>query len=193
MKDKRHIMVDIETIGKVQAATIFQIAAATFSIETGEILDTIDLKLDVRSVENFNADGDTLLWWLNTNKELLTKILNEGNLIEPTFYRKFSDWLTDQALAEEDKELAIWGNGISFDVVRLRNKYEKHSMPFIINYRNEFDVRTIVDLASDRTGASINDLKLAATNKDETRHDAIDDVKFQIRLVHNCYKLLMEG
>lgn len=194
MKEKRNIMVDIETIGKVQDATIFQIAAASFDVKTGAIFDTINLKLDVRSVEDFNADGDTLLWWLNTDKELLTKLLNEGNLIEPTFYRLFSEWLTDQMLnAGGDVELAMWGNGISFDIVRLRNKYEKMDAPFIINFRNEYDVRTIVELAADYTGKSINELKAMATNESETKHDALDDVRYQVRLVAMCYNMLMSN
>lgn len=191
MKQHINIMVDIETIGKVQDATIFQIAAAVFDIETGNVLDTIDLKLDVRSVEDFQADGDTLLWWLNENKELLTKLMNEGNLLEPTFYRKFSEWLTDLTVAAGDEELAMWGNGISFDIVRLRNKYEKHDMPFLISYRNEFDVRTILNLASDKTGLSKDELKQMVTNEEETKHDALDDVRYQARLVSQCYNMLM--
>lgn len=196
MKEKRNIMVDIETIGKVQDATIFQIAAASFNIETGEVLNSIDLKLDIKSCNDLKADGDTLLWWLNTDKELLTKLLNEGNLIEPTFYRMFSEWLTDELLDSDGKtgdyELAMWGNGISFDIVRLRNKYENYGKPFLISFRNEYDVRTIVELAADYTGRSINELKQEVTLETETKHDALDDVNYQIRLVHHCYKLLMK-
>lgn len=196
MKEKRNIMVDIETIGKVKDATIFQIAAASFDIETGKVFNTINLKLDVKSVKNFNADGDTLLWWLNTDKELLTKIMNEGNLLEPTFYRRFSEWLTDELLEDKgttlDYELAMWGNGISFDIVRLREKYDNYGQPFLINFRNEYDVRTIVELAADYTGRSVDQLKQEVTVDTETKHDAIDDVTYQIRLVHHCYKLLMK-
>lgn len=195
MKERRNIMVDIETIGKVQDATIFQIAAASFDIVSGEILNTIDLKLDVRSVEDFQADGDTLLWWLNENKELLTKLLNEGDLSEPKFYRLFREWMIAESLDSEgnetDYELAMWGNGISFDIVRLRNKFEKHNMPFPISYRNEFDVRTILELASDKTGISKADLKLMATVDSETKHDALDDVRYQVRLVSQAYNMLM--
>lgn len=195
MKQNRNIMVDIETIGKVQDATIFQIAAASFDIVTGDIISTIDLKLDVRSVEDFQADGDTLLWWLNENKELLTRLMNEGKLTEPTFYREFSDWLTDQALDAvkdgQQPELAMWGNGISFDIVRLRNKYDKHNMPFIISFRNEMDVRTILELASDKTGIPKAQLKLMATDDSETKHDALDDVRYQVRLVSQAYNMLM--
>ena len=196
MKEKRNIMVDIETIGKVDDATIFQIAAASFDVETGTIFNTIDLKLDVRSVEDFKADGDTLLWWLNTDKELLAKIMNEGDLLEPTFYRRFSDWLTDEMLAGVDNniapELSMWGNGISFDIVRLRKKFEKMGEPFLVNFRNELDVRTIVELAADKSGHAINELKDMVANEEETKHDALDDVKYQIRLVSMCYKVLMK-
>ena len=191
MKQKRNIMVDIETIGKVQDATIFQIAAASFDIETGDILNTIDLKLDIKSCPELKADGDTLLWWLNENKELLTKLLNEGNLIEPTFYRTFSEWLTDEALAS-DADLSMWGNGISFDIVRLRNKYENYGQPFLISFRNEFDVRTILNLAADKLGVSKDEIRNSVTDENEVKHDALDDVRYQVRLVCKCYEILMK-
>lgn len=191
MKQKRNIMVDIETIGKVQDATIFQIAAASFDIETGDILNTIDLKLDIKSCTELKADGDTLLWWLNENKELLTKLLNEGNLIEPTFYRTFSEWLTDEALAS-DADLSMWGNGISFDIVRLRNKYENYGQPFLISFRNEFDVRTILNLAADKLGVSKDEIRNSVADENEVKHDALDDVRYQVRLVCKCYEILMK-
>lgn len=188
MKSKISIMTDIETLGKGLNPCIFQIAATAFNIETGEQIDSINLKMDVKNAGSIAVDGDTLVWWLNTNKELLTQLLNEGNLTEREMIEQLDSWIKSLG-AKED--ITLWGNGILFDNAKLQAKFSSLGMNYPIHYKNDRDVRTILALAADKTGLSENEIKKAVEDENEVAHDALDDVSYQIRLVCYAYKLLM--
>lgn len=180
-----HIMTDIETLGTKEGATIFQIAAAAFDMETGEIKNHIDLKLNISKVEDLSVDGDTLKWWLKTDKELLTKLLHEGTLTEIEMLTQFNEWVEGQEGSPK-----LWGNGILFDNLKLKQKLESKGMKYPIFYRNDRDVRTILALASAVSGLSENDIRDSIKDENERAHDALDDVRKQIRLVTHSFKLI---
>lgn len=188
---RKDIMVDIETLGKGENASIFQIAAMSFDITTGKIYDEINLIGDIEKYDNLNVDGDTLKWWLNTNKELLTDLLNKGTYGEWDLLRAFETWLLNQA--EDTKDIYLWGNGILFDNAKLQHHMNKCNMidGYPIFYKNDRDVRTILELASHLTGLSESEIKKSVEDENEVEHDALDDTRYQIRLVHKCYNLLM--
>lgn len=179
-----HIMTDIETLGTKEGATIFQIAAAAFNIESGEVTSKIDLKLDISKVDDLVVDGSTLKWWLKTDKELLTKLLNEGELTEMEMLTQFNEWV------EQQDSPKLWGNGILFDNLKLKHKLESKGLKYPIFYRNDRDVRTILALAADKSGVSENDIRNSVTDENERAHDALDDVTKQIRLVTKCFNII---
>ena len=72
------IMVDIETLGTGADSTIFQISAIAFNILTGEHISEFNQIADIAKNNKLVVDGSTLKWWLNTDKDLLTHLLNEG-------------------------------------------------------------------------------------------------------------------
>lgn len=180
-----HIMVDIETLGKKEGSTIFQISAAAFKMKSGEILSEIDLKLDIEKA-NLAVDGSTLKWWLNTDKELLTQLLNEGNLSEIEMLQQFSDW------AKQFQDRRLWGNGILFDNNKIKAAMEKNGLEYPIPYNKDRDVRTILALAADLTGKSEKEIKSEVADINHRAHNAIDDVHKQINFVRHCYLLLSE-
>lgn len=178
-------MTDIETLGTKEGSTIFQIAAAAFNMETGEIKSEINLKMDVKTVEDLKVDGDTLLWWLKTDKELLTKLLDEGNLTEVEMFTQFNDWIKGQEGSPK-----LWGNGILFDNQKIKHKFELLGMKYPIFFRHDRDVRTILAIASATSGLSERKIRDKITREDEKAHDALDDVYKQIRLVCYCFELI---
>lgn len=180
-----HIMTDIETLGKRDGATIFQIAAAAFDIKTGELKETINLKMDIAKERNLKVYGDTLKWWLNTDKELLAKLLNEGTLTEVEMLNEFYCWIKSLG-----NNIKLWGNGILFDNMKLKLKMESLNIPYPISYKNDRDVRTILDLASAVSGLTENEIKKSIKNENEVAHDALDDVRSQVRLVSTCYNII---
>lgn len=191
---RKNIMVDIETLGTGEGATIFQIAAMSFDITTGQIHDHINLIGDITKYESLKVDGFTLKWWLNTNKELLADLINRGNITEFEMAQSFYNWIYKQAGTDEHTDnVYLWGNGILFDNQKLQKFLNETGVKYPIFYKNDRDVRTILELASMKTGLSENDIKETVTLESEVEHDALDDTRYQIRLVHKCYELIMGG
>lgn len=188
---RKDIMVDLETLGTGENATVFQIAAMSFDITTGEVSDSINLIGDI-SKFNLDVDGSTLKWWLNTDKELLTELLNKGTYDEYEMFDEFHTWLLSQSESDDMKDVYMWGNGILFDNAKLQTNLNGCSgLNYPIFFRNDRDVRTIVELATMKSGLTEKELKDSVTDENERKHDAFDDINFQIRLVHKCYQILM--
>lgn len=183
-----HIMTDIETLGTKGGATIIQVAAATFDITTGKVLSQYNRIVDIEKVDDLSVDGSTIKWWLNTDKELLTKLLHSGTVSEQEMIVEFHEWLSNQG---ELKERYLWGNGILFDNQKLQDKMRFYGLDYPIYYRNDRDVRTIVDLASKKLNMTEEELKESFKDESLHAHDAYDDVLYQINLVVSCHNTLI--
>lgn len=186
---RKDIMVDIETLETKEGSSVFQIAAMSFDISTGEVYDSINLIGDIEKYSYLSVDGSTLKWWLNTDKELLTSLLNSGNLEEEEMISLFNNWIKNQS--KNEQEVYLWGNGILFDNAKLQKLSEDNMTKYPIYYKNDRDVRTLLELASMKSGKSEKEIKNSVSSEDEVEHNALDDVSYQIRLVHKCYKLLI--
>lgn len=185
---RRDIMVDIETLGTTSNATIIQISAIAFDIETGEHLHEFNKIADIEKNEDTKVCGSTLKWWLNTDKELLTKLINSGEGSSTQLLKDFHHWLISIG---GSKDLFLWGNGILFDNKIIKHQMEEVGLDYPIFFRNDRDVRTIVELASQKLNISEKELKGKFENEKYHAHDAIDDVMYQIDLVRGCYDIIM--
>lgn len=183
------IMVDIETLGKGSDATIFQIAAIAFDIETGKHLSKFNQIANIEEETYLRVDGSTLKWWLNTNKELLTELLNKGKGTPEGLLENFHKWLS--FISDDTTNIHLWGNGILFDNKMIQYQLEDVGLGYPIHYKNDRDVRTIVDLAGKKLGISEKELKDKYNDDSLVDHDAFDDVKYQISLVVGCYSALV--
>jgi hypothetical protein len=188
MNMRKDIMLDIETLGTGSNATIFQISAIAFDIETGHQYSTFNSIADISKNKTLKADGSTLKWWLNTNKELLTDLLNKGEESSEDLLTNFHKWLKSQD--KDNKNIYLWGNGILFDNKMIQEQFIEMGLEYPIFFRNDRDVRTIVDLAGKRLGITEKELKERFNDENLVKHDAFDDVKYQINLVVSCYNLL---
>lgn len=181
------IMVDIETLGTKINSTIFQIAAAVFNIETGEIFETFDKVADI-SLDNIKVDGSTLKWWLNTDMHLLHKLLSKGEKPPYVLLLDFLEFLSKY----KNDEVYLWGNGIIFDNAMIKYQAEEFGMSYPIKYKNDRDVRTLLELTSLVTNIPENEIKNMFDKNDLIKHNALDDVKRQVYLVSGCYNLLLD-
>ncbi|WP_137743414.1 3'-5' exonuclease [Robertmurraya siralis] len=191
MNKRIDVMVDIETLGKASDATIFQIAAIAFDIETGEHLAKFNQIANIEEETYLRVDGSTLKWWLNTNKELLTELLNKGKGTPEELLENFHKWLT--FISDDTKNIHLWGNGILFDNKMIQQQLDDAYLGYPIYYKNDRDVRTLVDLAGKKLGITEKELKDKYNDDTLTHHDAFDDVKYQINLVVGCYNLLINN
>lgn len=180
-------MVDIETLGNKTESTIFQIAAVAFDIKTGKKIAKFNKIADIEQNFNNYITGSTLKWWLNTNKKLLSDLLNKGKGSSGQLLEDFHSWLTSPNL---EGDIYLWGNGILFDNKMIQQQLEDEGLGYPIHYKNDRDVRTIVDLAATKLGISEKELKEKYKDQSLVEHDAYDDVKYQIDLVVGCYKEL---
>lgn len=184
------IMVDIETLGTTSDSTIFQIAAIAFDITSGVRLDNFDRIADIEKNDVMTVDGSTIKWWVDTDKELFAELLSRGRSSSDQVLREFHRWLLD--FTDDWKPVYLWGNGILFDNKMIQHQFNKLGLHYPIHYKNDRDVRTIVDLACMKSGMKEKELKEGIYKVDLVEHDALDDVVWQIDLVRTCYKILMD-
>ena len=183
-KSRIDIMCDIETLGRGADTAVFQIAAAAFSLETGEIFEKFNMICDISNTKVL-VDGGTLKWWLNTDKELLTKLLNQGNCSEQYMFEQFYKWIV---ILQTKYEVYFWGNGPLFDNRIIKEKMEMYGMNYPIFYRNDRDLRTIVDIVT--TKYNIDPHKEVQVENTEY-HNAMCDVEHQIRVATFCWNKLI--
>lgn len=188
MNKRIDIMCDLETLGKTSDCLVFQIAAQAFDITTGKVFDVFNEIVNIEKIIT-KVDGSTLLWWLNTDKELLTTLLNSGTIeSEEQMFRNFADWMSE--LKQEYNEVYFWGNGILFDNKLVSEKMNFYGIEYPIYYRNDRDLRTIVELAALKAGQTVNDW-LNVHKMTLRAHDALNDVAIQIKLCSDAWNSLI--
>jgi len=190
MEERIDIMTDIETLGVKDNVAIIQLSAIAFNIKTGEYIDTFNNLIDVSKVDGLIIDGSTLKWWLETNKELLTNIITQATKQLDEVLFLFNEWIEE--LNCHSKKKFLWGNGILFDNRIIQDQMRKYGLDYPIFYRNDRDVRTIVELAGIKENITEKELKQRFNNDSLTKHDAFDDTRYQIELVCGCYKIIMK-
>src|SRR5690625_1851360 len=172
-KKRIDVMTDIETLGTGDNATVFQISAIAFDIRTGQYLNDVPVfnqVADIAKNKELNVDGSTLKWWLNTDKELLTKLINSGKNSSENILIMFHKWLTGLG---NKKDVYLWGNGILFDNRIIKAQFENIGLTYPIFYRNDRDVRTILELASFKTGLTEREIKDSVADDSLVAHNAI--------------------
>lgn len=179
MKQRIDIMVDLETLGLKQGATIFQIAAAAFDIKTGEIVHTFDKVASIYCTNDLKIEGGTLEFWLNQNRELFFKLQERANGCPNQLVGDFWRWLTTFT-DREDTDVYLWGNGILNDNAWLQHAFEENGLDYPIFFRNNRDTRTLREVTELK--ALILD-KEFTYEKVGTLHDAMDDVRSQVNMV----------
>ncbi len=182
MTTKRHIMVDLETLGTFMNAPVVTIGACFFDPMMGEIGDKFYRKIDMAdAMKHGTLDPETLRWWLKQ---------------DPAAQKELTDGKSTLANALDDlavfyntgNDAQVWGNGPTFDITILDYAYwkclgKKAPWPFW----NVRDVRTVVQLAEGLVK------KPAAFMKDGTAHNALDDCIFQVGYVSKMWQALRGG
>lgn len=192
------IMVDLETLGISNNTVVFQISACSFDIVTGHIHEKFNEIMDIATADNALFDGSTLKWWLNTDKELLANLINKGKGTERELFAKFANWINlikqNNSTSNEQAEVFLWGNGILFDNAKIKDKCAQYNIQYPIFYRNDRDVRTIVDLAAQKLGFdSPKPIFESLTYENMIKHNAFDDVLVQIKTVSICWNILLQS
>lgn len=142
--------------------------------------------------KKFDIEKGTMNFWIRENSNLdvlLEHLSTKTELGEKQLMSNFKKFI-DDAQEFTGVDFKIWGNGISFDVVKIKRKLKKHGLQLPITFYNERDLRTILELASLKSGKDIYEIKKSVTSNNRA-HDAFEDCIFQINVCHESYKILM--
>lgn len=170
-----NIMIDIETLGLDYNSVVIQIAAAKFDWD-GTIKEVFDRKLNHKEQidKGCIVNESTIDWWKNQNKEILKNILEHAEPTENAL-RDFCSFISKRDI--------IWSSA-NFDIPILTNLLAKYGLPTPWYYWDCKDVRTLTYLANINPKTDYN------YSQGKT-HDALDDVKFQVRYCTDAFKILV--
>lgn len=180
------IMLDLETMATTPNAAIVSIGAVIFSPheDSEDILGSeFYRKIDLRSSSESGGeiDPETVTWWLNQSKDAQSqtfdglvgnrRIYNHSEVL-----RQFSDWLS--IVAPDEKDRAVWGNGVAMDNVILGNAYKRIGMSQPWSFRGDRCYRTMKSLYPD----------VKMDPRIGTYHNALDDAKNQALHLAKIFK-----
>ena len=183
-------MVDIETLGTDVESTIFQIAAVIFDVKTGNLSGSFNKIADVSLNENLDmaVNGSTLKWWLSQPDDLFRRLLERGDISSSQLIQEFYDWLK---ILTWSGDVYLWGNGATFDNVRLKYHFEREGLEYPIAYDRDRDMRTVVELVCMKHGYDQREFRKSFQTSEFETHDAGSDSRLQAIIVAACYKDLL--
>lgn len=175
----RHVMMDIETLSTNSNGVITTISAVQFDLETGSIGKEFEIAIKVPQQVEKGAviDIDTVSWWFSQDTKAIIAMLRLSKQDVEFALLAFNNWL--KSLEQPVNEMKLWGNGVSFDNVMVRNLYKRHKIEFALPYWCDNDVRTLVTLGN----IDARNFKFEGV-----KHYGIDDCKHQIKYCHTAYK-----
>ncbi|HFP3648473.1 TPA: 3'-5' exoribonuclease [Escherichia coli] len=176
-----HLMIDLETMGKIPDAPIISIGAIFFDPQTGDMGPEFSKTIDLETAGGV-IDRDTIKWWLKQSREAQSAIMTDEIPLDDALLqlREFIDENSGEFFVQ------VWGNGANFDNVILRRSYERQGIPCPWRYCNDRDVRTIVEL-----GKAIDFDARTAIPFEGERHNALDDARYQAKYVSAIWQKLI--
>lgn len=165
MKTARHIVIDIETLGRRNDAAITQIGVA-IADENFNVLDQYLIQTEPNTWNTCERTftGETLLWWMQQKNTPVSKmpthtICSYKKLVEK-LYQIFNRYNTE--------DTTIWTKG-SMDLFCIKDLCEYFDMNVPWEYWHPRDIRTAKEF--------VTDWKIFENNN----HNALDDALNQLR------------
>lgn len=181
-----NLMLDIETLGVSTEAPLISIGAVFFEPLTGECGDEFYRVITLSSaLENCLVDPRTLQWWM-TQSDAARAVFNDPSAVDlHGALQEFSNFIQSRG----NDDVQVWGNGASFDNAILAAVYRKHGLKLPWRFRNDRDVRTIVELAKCLKNV---DVRASFSINSNDAHHALRDAKFQAAYVSAAFLALAE-
>lgn len=139
----RHIMVDIETLGKGNSCMLWSLGAVLF--DGDNILDKFEVAIDVVDAERYGLkiDAPTVLYWFDeTRNEARKQIMAMPPVDLFAALDGFAIWVQQTPTGERG---SLWGKGSTFDNVRIKSAYEAVGLDYPFNYRQDECYRTMAN------------------------------------------------
>lgn len=179
----KHIMVDIESLGKTPGSIILSIGAVVFNPINGELGDEFYIEINSKSSTQagLTSDASTLKWWseqADDAAELLARCSSDQSIDLVIALAKFSGFIAD-------KKFDIWANSPSFDLLLLEAAYKSVNAATPWKFWQERDCRTAVAIG--RTFGIDPKKELPFEG---IPHHALSDAKHQAKYVSAVFKSL---
>lgn len=178
VKKPKHLMLDLETLSKSADSVILSIGAVAFDMDGTvgpefERFPTIDDQMVNRKI-----DWSTVQWWMEQEQTARMSIANADRVLSlKECLIDFAGFCRDNL----DEKFRVWSNGASFDIAMMNHAYDQYGFETPWSYRNQMDCRTIVYLSKISTKKYFSN---------GTKHNAIDDCKWQIGWTVDAFKIL---
>lgn len=121
---KKHIMLDLETMGIRPDAAIIAIGAVVFDHEGTGRTFYIPVQLQSSMDNGGTVDASTIIWWMK-QPDAARQLFSDGAAVGLNVaLLLFKAWLLDATGSSASaKEAEVWGNGADFDNVILASAY----------------------------------------------------------------------
>lgn len=166
-----HVMLDLETMGSRYRAAIVSIGAVEFDVDQMGREFSINVSLESCVAAGLKIEPVTVTWWLQQTPAALMSLRQPPPLPLVDALHAFSRWFPPAPVC-------LWGYGCGFDNARLREAYEAVWLTPPWHYRDDRDVRTLLELAGEPEALRV---------ERDDKHSALADARFQAEV---CSRLL---
>ncbi|MCR4302266.1 MAG: 3'-5' exoribonuclease [Sulfuricaulis sp.] len=181
----KHIMLDLETMGHGNNAAIAAIGACEFNLpgrvrehweaKPAEFYQKVGLESSVKA--GMQIDTSTILWWMQQSDEARKSTFQGETMPLGDALHEFSKWIESI-----DKDVAVWGNGATFDNVIIRSAFKAVGLPVPWSFRNDKCYRTVANLLPKE--------RQPVFERSGTAHNALDDAITQAVYLQKVWKEL---
>lgn len=171
---KRHVMIDLETMGLRPTSAILSIGAVHFD-HVG-VIDKFYTAISLKSCQaaGLTVDQSTVNWWSKQTDDA-RKAWDQADA--PSLYqgmKAFYQWCQRVAA---DKYLCPWGNGADFDLVLLKNAFDALDVEPPWRYYNHHCFRTMKNV-----------MPVEPPAREGTHHNALDDAIYQVQYLQKILR-----
>lgn len=170
----QHLMIDFETLGTKPDTAVVSLGAVIFDRSgiSQEKLWLFNLTGQLDGKRRF-ASGDTITWWMNQGDK--AKSVFERAQLEGILLKNFADEFA--AFCPKTLDVRVWGNGATFDIPIIEHILEQQGFKPPWKFWNQRCYRTL------KACYGIEKSKFEGT-----KHDALDDARFQAKNLIQYWK-----
>jgi hypothetical protein len=160
--NRRHVMIDLETLGTRPGDTILSIGAVKFDADK-EIIEKFYVTIDPESCKaaGLRAQKSTLEWWGKQSEAARTAAF-KGEFTLDVALLKLTMWMPPL------DDAVVWGNGANFDNALLAAAYRALKMDVPWHFWNDRCYRTVFALFAKAKKKNVG-----------VEHNALDDAVTQ--------------
>jgi hypothetical protein len=177
----KHCMIDLETVDSGPNAAILSIGACIFDPSSDVLASSFYTRISIPDqLANYERaqSANTMKWWEDQTEEARKVFYEPAYDVEYALIQ-FTKYLTNDYTNDD---VCVWGNGVGFDNVILRNLFTASRFPVPWKFYNDRDYRTIKNLLLPR--------EYVKPEFVGTPHYAVDDAIHQAKNLQAIFKVL---